>query len=120
MNTADKIVFSTSLLLIAAPTFAEEVDLPAPVLEWSFYVLLIFAFFVAVGIFFSRGRNGKAEMVGGLLDETGAKVTYLTTQGTQMSGESTDERGSLAGVRNWTNSGPSGVVLSHESLLLLF
>jgi CBS domain-containing protein len=74
MNTADKIVFSTSLLLIAAPTFAEEVDLPAPVLEWSFYVLLIFAFFVAVGIFFSRGRNGKAEMVGGLLDETGAKV----------------------------------------------
>ena len=36
---------------------AEEVKLPAPVLEWSFYMLLIFAIIVAFGIFFKRGKD---------------------------------------------------------------
>jgi hypothetical protein len=54
-----KLNFSIILLLLSQSTLAEEVNLPAPVLEWSFYILLIFAVAVGVGIFFIRkGKNG--------------------------------------------------------------
>ena len=61
---------SAILLLLSRTTLAEEVNLPAPVLEWSFYILLIFAASVAIGIFFFRkGKTGKNESLGSLLDE---------------------------------------------------
>ena len=65
------ITFSASaiLLLLSRTSLAEEVNLPVPVFEWSFYVLLIFALFVAVGIFFKRGKNGKNDSMSSLLDE---------------------------------------------------
>ena len=51
------------LLSLACPGLArsEQVDLPAPVLEWSFYILLIFGLIVGLGIFFRRSRNGGPE-----------------------------------------------------------
>jgi CBS domain-containing protein len=69
-------LFAASVALVAWPgiSLAEEVELPAPVLEWSFYILLIFAFFVALGIFFSRGKNGKNEPLSKLVDEHNATV----------------------------------------------
>ena len=70
-------LFTTSaiLLLLSRTTLAEEVDLPAPVLEWSFYILLIFAASVAIGIFFFRkGKNGKNESLSKLLDERKTSV----------------------------------------------
>jgi len=48
--------------------------LPVSVFEWSFYVLLIFALFVAVGIFFMRGKSGKNEPLGRLLDEQSPEI----------------------------------------------
>ena len=58
------------LLLLSRTAFAEEVTLPAPVLEWSFYILLIFAVFVAVGIFiFMKGKSGTFNTLDSLLDE---------------------------------------------------
>jgi CBS domain-containing protein len=62
--------FAALLVLPLLPRsgFAEEVSLPAPVLEWSLYILLAFAISVAVGIFFlSKGRNGKNEALSELL-----------------------------------------------------
>jgi len=69
-------LFAASVALVAWPgiSLAEEVELPAPVLEWSFYILLIFAFFVALGIFFSRGKNGKNEPLSKLVDEHNATI----------------------------------------------
>jgi CBS domain-containing protein len=78
MNRSEKFCLSATLWLFSATAFAEEVDLPAPVLEWSFYILLIFGFFVALGIFFSRGRNGKNEALNGLLKESGAELHSVT------------------------------------------
>jgi CBS domain-containing protein len=51
------------LLSLSCPGLArsEQVDLPAPVLEWSFYILLIFALTVGLGIFFRRSRNNGPE-----------------------------------------------------------
>ena len=69
MKTSNTIAASAILLLLSRTTFAEEVNLPVPVFEWSFYVLLIFALFVALGIFFMRGKNGKNESLSKLLDE---------------------------------------------------
>jgi CBS domain-containing protein len=58
------------LLLVSRAAFAEDVKLPAPVLEWSFYILLIFAAFVAIGIFiFMKGKSGTFDTLGSLLDE---------------------------------------------------
>jgi CBS domain-containing protein len=70
-------LFTTSaiFLLLSRTTLAEEVDLPAPVLEWSFYILLIFAASVAIGIFFFRkGKNGKNESLSKLLDEQNPEI----------------------------------------------
>jgi len=61
-------------LLLPRITLADEVDLPAPVLEWSFYVLLIFALVVAVGIFFKRGTDKRNESMSDLLEEHHATV----------------------------------------------
>ena len=48
MRTPYIITAAAALLALSGTALAEEVDLPAPVLEWSFYVLLIFALVVAV------------------------------------------------------------------------
>ncbi len=74
MRTLYTIAVSVAFLLWWGTAFAADVELPAPVLEWSFYILLIFAFFVAIGIFFSRGKNGKNEMLSGLLDRENANI----------------------------------------------
>jgi CBS domain-containing protein len=59
---------------LSRTTLAEEVDLPVSVFEWSFYVLLIFALFVAIGIFFMRGKSGKKEALGKLLDKQSPEI----------------------------------------------
>jgi len=68
--------FTAAAFLLALPgtALAEEVDLPAPVLEWSFYVLLIFALVVAVGIFFKRGKDKRGESMSELLEEHHAVI----------------------------------------------
>jgi CBS domain-containing protein len=54
---------------LPAAALAEEVTLPAPVLEWSFYILLIFAVCVAIGIsIFMRGKEIPGKNLGSLLD----------------------------------------------------
>lgn len=65
-----RVFIALAILLLLAPTaFAEEVALPAPVLEWSFYILLIFAACVAVGIsIFMKGKNGPSDNLGSLID----------------------------------------------------
>jgi CBS domain-containing protein len=65
---------SAALILQSRTTLAEEVNLPAPVLEWSFYVLLIFALVVAVGIFFKRGKDKRNESLSELLEEHHASI----------------------------------------------
>ncbi len=55
--------------LLSRTAFADEVTLPAPVLEWSVYVLLMFALAVAIGVFFRKGKDRKSEFLGTLLDE---------------------------------------------------
>jgi CBS domain-containing protein len=65
---------SLVLLLSSRTGFAEEVSLPVPVLEWSFYVLLIFALVVAVGIFFRKGKDKRNESLSELLEEHHASI----------------------------------------------
>jgi CBS domain-containing protein len=65
---------SLVLLLSSRTSFAEEVSLPAPVLEWSFYVLLIFALVVAIGIFFRKGKDKRDESLSELLEEHHASI----------------------------------------------
>jgi len=69
--TNHKLMTALGILLLLSPTaFAEDVTLPAPVLEWSFYILLIFAACVAIGIsIFMKGKNAPGDTLGGLLDE---------------------------------------------------
>ena len=69
MRSARIFTVSAVFLLMSQTVFAEEVTLPAPVLEWSFYILLIFAACVAVGIsIFMRGKNAPGNSLGSLLD----------------------------------------------------
>ena len=74
MRTPYIITAAAALLALPGTALAEEVNLPAPVLEWSFYVLLIFALVVAVGIFFKRGKDKRSESVSELLDEHHAVI----------------------------------------------
>jgi CBS domain-containing protein len=74
MKTPVKFTVSAVLLLLPRHSFAEDVTLPIPVLEWSFYVLLIFALVVAVGIFFKTGKNKRKESMSELLEEHNATI----------------------------------------------
>jgi len=70
MRTPRVLTVSAILLLLSRAALAEEVTLPAPVLEWSFYILLIFAACVAIGIsIFMKGKGGPGETLSSLLDE---------------------------------------------------
>lgn len=70
MNKFRAPFIAIAVLLMSGPVWAEEVKLPAPVLEWSVYILLIFAACVAVGIaVFKKGKNGEGETLGNLLYE---------------------------------------------------
>ena len=70
MRTARVLTASAICLLLSPATFAEDVTLPAPVLEWAVYIVLIFAVCVAIGIsIFMRGKNASDDSLGNLLDE---------------------------------------------------
>lgn len=70
MRTPGVLTVSIIFLLLSHSAVAEEVTLPAPVLEWSVYILLIFAVLVAVGIaIFMKGKNGTFDTLGSLLDD---------------------------------------------------
>lgn len=68
MKSPHWILIPTALALLGRASLAADDDLPAPVLEWSFYILLGFAVVVGIGIFFRRG-NGKSQPMSGLLSE---------------------------------------------------
>ena len=74
MKTPGTFTASVVLLLLSRTGFAEEVTLAVPVLEWSFYILLIFAVVVAVGIFFKRGKDKRNESLSELLEEHHATI----------------------------------------------
>ena len=57
------------LALLARPAWAIDVEPPAPVLEWSFYVLLIFAAIVAAFVFFKTDNKRKRAPLSNMLDE---------------------------------------------------
>ena len=61
MRNLTRLTLVVAFVLLSLTVQADEVSLPAPVLEWSFYILLIFASFVAVGIFFFRSGNDKTD-----------------------------------------------------------
>ena len=70
MRTPGVLTVSAIFLLLSHSAVAEEVALPAPVLEWSVYILLIFAALVAIGIgIFMKGKNGTYDTLGSLLDD---------------------------------------------------
>ena len=70
MRTPRVLTVSAIFLLLSHSAVAEEVTLAAPVLEWSVYILLIFAALVAIGIaVFIKGKNGTYDTLGSLLDD---------------------------------------------------
>ena len=68
MKTPYPIAAVVSGSLFYRTALAEDVTLPAPILEWSVYILLLFALVVAIGIFFKKGKNRKNEFLGTLLE----------------------------------------------------
>jgi hypothetical protein len=74
MRTPGTFTLTAVLLLLSRTGLAEEVTLPVPVLEWSFYMLLLFALVVAVGIFFKRGKDKRTESMSELLEEHHATI----------------------------------------------
>jgi len=58
------------LALLSQPAWAAEGRLPAPVLEWGIYVLLICALCVAAFVFFKKGGFEKKTPLSSILGET--------------------------------------------------
>ncbi len=68
MKYAERFAVTGMFLLLAQTGLADEVALPAPVLKWSLYILLIFALCVVVGIFFfKKGKAGEFETLENVL-----------------------------------------------------
>ena len=74
MKSAQLLTASAGLGLLPRMLLAEEVDLPMPVLEWSFYLLLLFALIVAIGIFFKKGKDKRGESLNELPEEHHASI----------------------------------------------
>ncbi len=75
MSARIKFAFSGCLLCMTQAALADDVKLPAPVLQWSFYIFLIFALVVAVGIFFVRNKKEVTdEPLSNLIDDRDATV----------------------------------------------
>jgi CBS domain-containing protein len=68
------------LVLFAHAAWAEEVDLPVPFLEWSFYVLLLFGLVVAIGIFIHRGKGERSEPISKMMEERSAAIHSVTPE----------------------------------------
>ena len=58
------------LALLSWPAWAQEVRLPAPVLRWSFYLLLIFAVGVILFVFFKTSNKRKRAPLSTMLGES--------------------------------------------------
>lgn len=58
------------LALLSRPAWAQEVRLPAPVLQWSFYLLLIFAAGVVLFVFFKTSNKRKRAPLSAMLGES--------------------------------------------------
>ncbi len=70
MKKSRTLAVSVMLLLLSRTVAAKEVVLPAPVLEWSVYILLIFAVLVVGGIsIFMKRRTGPYDTLDSLLDQ---------------------------------------------------
>lgn len=68
MKVAKVLIIAIASLSFAGLAMAEDVSLPAPVLEWSVYILLIFAVCVAVfASVFKKGKNGGVQTLESLL-----------------------------------------------------
>jgi CBS domain-containing protein len=73
------ITATTFLSLASAPLLAEDVKLVAPVLQWSFYIFLIFALAVAVGIFFLRKKQEITdEPLANLIEGADSEIHYVS------------------------------------------
>ena len=75
-----------SMRMLAAPTalvlqirlaWAVEAEPPAPVLEWSFYVLLIFAVCVGAFVFFRTSNKRKAAPLSNMLVESRRPLNFV-------------------------------------------
>lgn len=85
MKSLRNLIVSAIFLLLSATAFAEDVTLPAPVLEWSFYILLIFAACVVIGIsIFMKGKRMPGDSLKGLLDEQNPIVHSVVPGATVM------------------------------------
>ena len=79
MRIAFKCFVFVGLGLFAETGMAAEVRLPAPVLEWSFYLLLAFAALVAIDVFFIRTKTDvRKEFLGRLVKGRPSKVRKVS------------------------------------------
>ena len=65
------------LVLLSRAVWAVDVEPPAPVLEWSFYVLLIFAICVAAFVFFGTSNKRKMAPLSTMLGESRRPVNSV-------------------------------------------
>ena len=79
MKTPYLLTASVACAVFSQTALAQDVTLPAPVLKWSVYILLMFALAVAIGIFFRKEKKDKKnEFLGNLLDEQKSAVHSVT------------------------------------------
>jgi len=67
----------TGLALLSRPAWAAGVQPPAPVLEWSFYVLLIFAVCVGAFVFFKTSNKRKEAPLSNMLVESRRPLNFV-------------------------------------------
>ncbi len=68
---------AAALTLLSRPASAAAAEPPAPVLEWSFYVLLIFAVCVAAFVFLKTTKKRKEAPLSSMLAETTRPVSFV-------------------------------------------
>jgi predicted transcriptional regulator len=76
------LVAPMGLALLSWPAWAQEVRLPAPVLRWSFYLLLIFAVGVILFVFFKTSNKRKRAPLSTMLGESRRPINSVQPDAT--------------------------------------
>jgi CBS domain-containing protein len=78
MNTSIRTLAAALALVICThPVYAADVRLPAPVLEWSFYLLLLFAVLVTLFVYFKRTTDKRKTPLSSMIDTRSRPISTV-------------------------------------------
>jgi CBS domain-containing protein len=104
------------LILLSRPASAAAAEAPAPILEWSFYTLLIFAGCVIAFVFLKTSKKRKHAPLSSMLDETTRPVNFVNPDTTVIDSVRLMNEQNIGAVLVMDNDKLEGIFTERDAL----